>query len=723
MLRSSSPPSFFHVRFEKPLASPSRYRVRPVAASSFSPRALRTPRVTPTQHLRYDSASEPAAGSVVTEESKVTSEQDDDTPPRKERKGISGIYVPRQKYISVTKDDLLDAILTMFGSKQDAEEFKRLAMCLDAILHAEHKGILEEMRAYYSSTCSKERHAGLSSMKLEEDDYNRQHISSESSDSTGNGEANSSRNDDIDKLLYLSNGWDLRKLFGRSPVDSILGSRVAAANKFQHSFMKLLQDAQFEELSVEDLLLTNALNNDYLLTLPVYVDWKKAFESNAIIFRRGYATERQKGFLIVEKLDYLQSKLLQEIFFNLSKPVKRIGRWLNEALKRYHEVQNIEIWMDKLKIWLREKYSPETALSYCESTSRNHQDTDRITDIDLPVWLAAQKAVSRYEGLLLPVGPRGRLIRRMLVWFGIIPSLPEASTDFDDKVNPETKLRTNFLPRITLSNIWEPASRESCSYSVWKMLKTAAYILCSQSTLQEPAFQELVLLYNEKEDQNENDIPGIDPLQLKIYEKIPIPDLPVIFPHKKLSFRILDTVRLDVASLLGLLAYFINYKFENIASSPSAVLLDVIAISALIIYLSRVVLGYKQTWDRYQLLVNRTLYEKTLASGFGSVHFLVDASEQQQFKEAVLVYAILLHPETYQISCRKNIKDSCEKFMYDRFKEKIEMPVDKAVDTLMRLGLMSEISVQGNIALKVLPFSEAFETLRKRWTELLESKS
>jgi hypothetical protein len=31
-----------------------------------------------------------------------------------------------------------------------------------------------------------------------------------------------------------------------------------------------------------------------------------------------------------------------------------------------------------------------------------------------------------------------------------------------------------------------------------------------------------------------------------------------------------------------------------------------------------------------QLLVNKTLYEKTLASGFGSVHFLLDASQQQQ---------------------------------------------------------------------------------------------
>jgi hypothetical protein len=31
-----------------------------------------------------------------------------------------------------------------------------------------------------------------------------------------------------------------------------------------------------------------------------------------------------------------------------------------------------------------------------------------------------------------------------------------------------------------------------------------------------------------------------------------------------------------------------------------------------------------------QLLVNKTLYQKTLASGFGSVYFLLDASEQQQ---------------------------------------------------------------------------------------------
>ena len=62
-------------------------------------------------------------------------------------------------------------------------------------------------------------------------------------------------------------------------------NRAAFATKFQRSFMNLLRNAQFEELSAQDLLLTYALNTDYLLTLPIYVDWKKAAESNAIIFR------------------------------------------------------------------------------------------------------------------------------------------------------------------------------------------------------------------------------------------------------------------------------------------------------------------------------------------------------------------------------------------------------------------------------------------------------
>lgn len=99
--------------------------------------------------------------------------------------------------------------------------------------------------------------------------------------------------------------------------------------------MKLLQDAEFEELSVRDLMLTSALNTDYLLNLPIYVDWKKASESNTIIFRRGYNTEKQRGQLIVEKLDYLQSKILQAIFGLASEPLMKTGLWIKEMGCRF----------------------------------------------------------------------------------------------------------------------------------------------------------------------------------------------------------------------------------------------------------------------------------------------------------------------------------------------------------------------------------------------------
>lgn len=622
-----------------------------------------------------------------------------------------GINVPRQRYIAVPKEALLDAVLSQFASDDDdAADFKRCARCLDAILHAEHKRMLEEMRTSYMLT---QRHRDE---EEEQDDTDTASGSDYVNGKAGSGFFGITQ---LDGTLFLTRSVDLRTLLGLTP-DPDSQTRVAFATQFQRSFMTLLRNAQFEELSAQDLLLTYALNNDYLLTLPIYVDWKKAAQSNAIIFRRGYATERQKGLLLVEKLDYLQSKLLQNVFFSLSKPLKKPGKWLNEALKRSTDNQGFQIWIDKLRLWLKEQTYADNSLLLIESSSWDKLSSDQLPDADVPIWIAAQRAVSRYEGILSPVGPRGRLLRRLLKWTGLIPSLPEATI----KSNNETKhleghVRPNFLPRITLANIWEPASRESCNNNIWEMVKASFRILFGRSTLQEPAFQELILLYTDEVVPSETKDEMV-PLQLKIYERIPIPDLPVVFPHKKLSFRILDTVRLDIATVIGLLAYVVNYKFESLASSPSAFLLDIVAGTALVILVFRVALGYKQTRDRYQLLVNKTLYEKTLASGFGSVYFLLDASEQQQYKEALLAYAMLLCRKKYEVSSRASIRDACEQFMHEKFEAKIEMPIDKAMETLLRLGLVIELPTDGGSSVIGLPCSEAYRILKSRWDGLLE---
>ncbi|RVW32678.1 hypothetical protein CK203_076552 [Vitis vinifera] len=74
-------------------------------------------------------------------------------------------------------------------------------------------------------------------------------------------------------------------------------------------------------------------------------------------------------------------------------------------------------------------------------------------------------------------------------------------------------------------------------------LSSEYYSKISAFSNQEPAFEELILLYTEEVSEGESKYKSEVPsLQLKIYERIPIPDLPVVFPHKKLSFRIIDTV-------------------------------------------------------------------------------------------------------------------------------------------------------------------------------------
>ncbi|CAI8611753.1 unnamed protein product [Vicia faba] len=619
----------------------------------------------------------------------------------KDVKTTSKIQVPRQKHIPVSKSQLLDAILSIMLHQDAAHHFRLLTSCLDSILHAEHKTILEEMRSDYH----------LSNSLLTQDDHplvyhdHMQQLQPQ----------NSVLSD------YALNLRNLLRSLDPTPNNNYdRSSRVTIATRFQRAFMQLLSDAQFEELSARDLMLTSALNTDYLLTLPIYVDWEKAYESNAIIFRRGYATEKQNGLLIVEKLDYLQSKLLETIFSLISKPLAKLGTRISELYENFSQKHVVHSWAERLRLWLKELSVFQKSLLHNDNALDEQIGVNQVPNEELPIWLAAQRAVARYEGILSPVGPRERLLRRLLSWIGLIPLKSETPFQVEnDGDSPEPYLRPTFLSRISLSDIWRPATRKYCGNDPWKILKTSISILFSKSVLQEPAFEELILLYTEEVGEtNGKDKAEVPSLQLKIYERIPFPDLAVVFPHKKLSFRIIDTVRLDIATILGLLAYFINYKFENVLSSPSAVLLDVVAVSALIIYGSRVALGYKQTWDRYQLLVNKTLYEKTLASGFGSVHFLLDASEQQQYKEAILAYAVLLKADNGQVTSRQSVGEECERFMYEVFKVKVEMPIDKALNTLLRLNLATETCINGKHGLLAIPCPQAYEALKERWNSL-----
>jgi hypothetical protein len=695
-----------------------------------------------------------AISRLVQEEEKMKIHEKDvknDVEDDESATSITRIPVPRQKYIAVSKVELVSTLLSSCPSSKEASALLEIFSCLESVLHAEHKSLLEELRMDYRLTQS----------SLEDEMF---------SSSSSTSKAASSENNHTMKAggkQQLQNWWQrfARKIRVAKPqasgeelqtttterqdnaVATENGNALAdyssehvmdetAAERFQRHFMRILRRAKFEGLSVSDLKLTAALNSDYLLTLPIDVDWKSAASADALLFRRGYSTERQEGYLFGAKLDYLQSVFLLNLFNGLTGPLFRAGRWCIKKWESLEEDEEGRALTERIERWLEEPLHPganQSAKPAQVSSDDEHSNSDGDEEEGLEIWKAARQAVPRYQAVLSSAGSRGLLLRRVLERMGLLSADSPTLSKPPDAENPalEPHMRPKMLTRVSMRDIWRPASKVACGNNIWRQLQASFSIFFSRSTLQEPAFQELVLLYGKAG--NETDENGLPRLKLHTYTKLPLPDLKVVFPSKKLSFRVLDTVRLDLATLAGLVAFLVSHKFDDLLSSPSAFALDVIASISLIVYVTRVALGYKQTYDRYQLLVNRTLYEKTLASGFGVVHFLMDASEEQQFKGAILVYSLLFIEGKAQSMSIQDIAKVCERYLYKHFREQVEMPMHEIVQMLLKLGLVvqdkgmsSNLGTQGreeDIRISVVPDGQALGALKEQWLALMSKQS
>lgn len=96
-------------------------------------------------------------------------------------------------------------------------------------------------------------------------------------------------------------------------------------------------------------------------------------------------------------------------------------------------MDDIKIWTENLKAWVKELPFFQQSYSNNIFASNNVLEVDHVTSDDLPIWLAAQRAVTRYEGILSTTGPRGRLLRKLLTWIGLAPTAPEQAIDLKSR--------------------------------------------------------------------------------------------------------------------------------------------------------------------------------------------------------------------------------------------------------------------------------------------------
>ena len=229
--------------------------------------------------------------------------------------------------------------------------------------------------------------------------------------------------------------------------------------------------------------------------------------------------------------------------------------------------------------------------------------------------------------------------------------------------------------------------------------------LFSKVDIQEPTFSELVLLFRLATKEGE---PADHRIFVKTFRDIPMADMEVIFPTKKLSMQGVDLIKLIVTGLFGLIA--IVMKLISAVLNPVVLL---VSLGALGSYAAKVFVKYKSSKDRYQHLVTQSLYDKSLDNDRGVLFYLINSVESQEFKEASIGYCVLLEHGP----CTESELDvACEKFLLDQFDVKVDFEVDDALQKLISL----EIVTEANDKFTALPLVEARKKLDENWDGIFE---
>ncbi|KAG8089906.1 hypothetical protein GUJ93_ZPchr0011g28213 [Zizania palustris] len=245
------------------------------------------------------------------------------------------------------------------------------------------------------------------------------------------------------------------------------------------------------------------------------------------------------------------------------------------------------------------------------------------------------------------------------------PLRSKKDTKKTDEVNEEVKEQDLSVERIRLEN-----------------MELSIKNLLGKNTIQEPTFERMIVVYRRASKEAKPDR-GIF---VKHFKNIPMADMELVLPEKKNpSLTPMDWVKFLLSAVIGLVTLIGSLEM------PKADIWVVIAIlSGLIGYCAKIYLTFQTNMVTYQNLITKSMYDKQLDSGKGTLLHLCDDVIQQEVKEVIVSYYILMEQG------KANVQDldlRCEQLIKEEFGVECNFDVDDAVNKLEKLGIVSRDSI------------------------------
>ncbi|KAE8696144.1 Aminopeptidase isoform 1 [Hibiscus syriacus] len=203
--------------------------------------------------------------------------------------------------------------------------------------------------------------------------------------------------------------------------------------------------------------------------------------------------------------------------------------------------------------------------------------------------------------------------------------------------------------------------------------------LITKTTIQEPTFERIIVVYRKSSQGQEKDR-GI---HVKHFKHIPMADLEIVLPEKKNpGLTPMDWVTFIASAVVGLVAVITSLE------TPKADLWVIFAILSTVVgYCAKTYLTFEANMAAYQNLITQSMYEKQLDSGRGTLLHLCDDVIQQEVKEVIIAFFILMEQGK---ATAKELDQRCEELLKEEFGESCNFDVDDALAKLQNLKVLTK---------------------------------
>ncbi len=208
-------------------------------------------------------------------------------------------------------------------------------------------------------------------------------------------------------------------------------------------------------------------------------------------------------------------------------------------------------------------------------------------------------------------------------------------------------------------------------------------------------------------------------VHIKVFKHIPQIDLEMLFPNTQVRLKHIDKIKLWVTGgsggVIGLVTAVpkIMASTATVATNPIALIMALGGLGAVFF---RQVMNFFNTRNKYMMQLAQNLYFQSLSNNRGALTLLIDRAEEEDIKEDILLYSLLLKERVYRHQV-DDAKQAIEQFLVAQFDVKVGFDIADAMNRLSRDGLVREMP---DGELRPLPLGEALDFLRQRWSEALD---